>query len=143
MCSSDLGQANVSVLWQPGRVFDQTYDADTNTTRAHVTFSMVSDTSTGLVMRNTRRTPDSPVGSGFTDLRLIRPGYPEDGSVTFTEDFLRALGRAQVVRMMEWTFMQTAVQHWADRVTPAHVTQAGFPAPRYNSPDGEIGRAHV
>lgn len=133
------GQADVSLLWTPGTVANKTWDAATNTTRADVTYAMTpSNRSVGLVFRNTRRTPSSPLGSGFRNARLYRPGYPTDGSVVFTTPFLDALGKAGTVRMMEWAGGSSdLVQHWADRSTPLHATQGGLPSPTYTGPDGQ------
>jgi fibronectin type 3 domain-containing protein len=133
------GQADVSVMWAPGTVAAKTWDPATNTTRADVTFAMASEGSVGLVFKNTRRDATSPIGSGFRRARLYRPGYPSDGSVTFTAPVLAGLGRAKVVRMMEWAGGgSNVVQRWGDRVTPAHATQGGLPAPPYTAPDGAV-----
>ncbi len=134
------GQADVSLLWCPGTVENKVWDPATNTTTADVTFAMTeSNRSVGLVLRNTRRTAESPVGSGFRDLRLYRPGYPTDGSVLFTTPFLEALGSIDVLRMMDWGGgSSNLVEHWADRSTPAHATQGGLPAPPYTAPDGRV-----
>jgi hypothetical protein len=138
------GQATVSTMWCPGSVKQQVYDAASNTTTAQVTFGMVVKGSVGLQFLNTRRTADSALGSGFTNARLYRPGYPTDGSVVFTTPFLQALGKAQVVRPMEWAGGSShIVQHWADRVTPAHATQGGLPAPPYTAPDGAVYTGHL
>lgn len=134
------GQADVSLLWCPGSVENKIWDPLTNTTRADVTFAMTeANRSVGLVLTNTRRTPESPLGSGFRNLRLYRPGYPTDGSVLYTTPFLESLGRAGVVRMMEWAGGSSNLeQHWADRITPDHATQAELPAPPYTGPDAEV-----
>lgn len=133
------GQASVSVMWTPGSVANKTYDEATNTTTADVTFAMTQDGSTGLVLRNTRRTAQSALGTGFRNLRLYRPGYSEDTTQVFTPEFLTALSKASVVRMHEWlNASSNVVQHWAERVTPAHATQAGIPAPPYAAPDGAV-----
>ncbi|MFM8410685.1 MAG: fibronectin type III domain-containing protein, partial [Alphaproteobacteria bacterium] len=133
------GQADVSLMWTAGTVANKTWDAATNTTRAEVTYAMTpSNRSVGLVFRNTRRTPSSPLGSGFRNARLYRPGYPTDGSVVFTTPFLEALGKAGTVRMMEWAGGSSdLVQHWSERSTPLHATQGGLPAPLYTGPDGQ------
>jgi hypothetical protein len=132
------GQATVTLLWVPGSVTNQVYDPATNTTTADVTFSLLSRSSAGLVFRNTRRTPTSALGSGFRNARLYRPGYPSDGSVTFTRPLLDALGRVRVVRTMEWVGGGSNVLvRWQDRTTPAHAT-SGLPAPPYVAPDGTV-----
>jgi hypothetical protein len=131
------GQADVSIMWAPGTVTNQVYDSATNTTSADVTFAMTTGGSVGLIFLNTRRHAAAAVNSGFTNARLYRPGYPTDGSAVFTTPFLAALGKAGVVRMMEWTHgSSNVVQAWADRVTPQHATQGGIIGPTYVAPDG-------
>ncbi len=133
------GQGTVSLMWCPGSVDHAAYDPTTNTTTADVTFRATASGSVGLVFRDTRRTPTSPLHSGFARARLYRPGYPSDGSVTFTAPFLAALGRAQVLRTMDWTGgSSNLVVRWADRVTPLHATQAGLAAPTYTAADGSV-----
>lgn len=136
------GQADVSLLWSPGTVANKTWDPATNTTRADVTYAMTpANRSVGLAFRNTRRTPGSPLGSGFRNARLYRPGYPTDGSVVYAAPFLTALGKAGTVRMMEWAGGSSdVVEHWADRATPAHATQGGLLSPPYVAPDGQTYR---
>lgn len=135
------GQATVSVMWCPGSVANKAWDPATNTTTADVTFAMTSSGSVGLVFRNTRRTADSATNTGFRNVRLYRPGYPSDGSVVFTAPFLAALGKAGAVRLMDWTGASSnVVEHWADRVTPNHATQAGLLGPVYTAPDGATYR---
>jgi len=130
------GQADVSLLWYPGSVSNKVYDPTTNTTTADVTYKLTQAGSGGLIFRNTRRTPQSALNSGFTNVRLYRPNYPADGSVLFTKDFLAAMGRTSVVRMMEWSNInQNLVQHWADRRTPLHMSKAGTP---YMGPNGKV-----
>jgi hypothetical protein len=129
------GQADLSSLFGfPATFANKTYDAATNTTTADVTYNMTITNSVGLVFRNTKRTGASATNTGFTNVRLYRPGYPADGSVLFTAPFLNALGKTRVVRMMDWTFTnQNLLQHWADRRTPLHMTKAG---PTYTGPGG-------
>ena len=133
------GQAKVATMWCPGTVAGQVYDAASNTTTAQVSFAMTQNGSVGLQFLNTRRTAASALNTGFTNARLYRPGYPTDGSAIFTTPFLTALSKARVVRMMEWHGGSShIIQHWADRVTPAHATQDGLVAPPYTAPDGTV-----
>lgn len=128
------GQADVSLMWAGGAITNKAYDAATNTTTADVTYNLSAAGSVGLIFRNTKRTIASAANTGFTNARLIKPGYPVDGSQVFTTPFLAALGRASVVRMMDWTFTnQNLVQHWADRRTPLHMSKTGLP---YTGPGG-------
>ncbi len=138
------GSADVSVMWAPGSVSNKQYDPVTNTTSADVTFAMTQSGSVGLVFQQTRRTAASPAGSGFANARLYRPGYPADGSTTFTTPFLEALTGIRVLRTMEWAGGSShVVVRWADRVTPRHATQGGLPAPPYTAPDGATYTGHL
>jgi hypothetical protein len=130
------GQADVSLLWAAGTVANKAYDAATNTTTADVAYNQTTTGSVGLIFKNSKRTATSPTNSGFTNARLYKPGYPTDGSKVFTAPFLAGLGKASVVRMMDWTFTnQNLVQHWADRRTPLHMSKAGLP---YTGPGGGV-----
>lgn len=120
------GQAEVALLGSEGAVTGKAYDPARNTTTADVTFTGSGSGSRGLALTDTRRTPASPTGSGFTDLRLFRPGDPADGSVVFTAPFLVALRRASVVRMMDWTATnRNLVRRWSERTTPRHASRRG------------------
>jgi predicted small lipoprotein YifL len=132
------GQADISLMWTSGTVSNPIYDAASNTTTADVTFNYgnAAGGSLGLAFKNTKRTATSATNSGFTNARLYKPGYPTDGSKIFTTPFLAALSKASVVRMMDWTFTnQNLVQHWADRMTPLHMSKAGLP---YTGPGGSV-----
>ena len=119
------GQADIALMWAAGTVANQVYDSATNTTTADVTYNITLSGSGGMVLRNTKRTAASPINTGFTNMRLYRPGYPTDGSAIFTTPFLNALGKTSAVRMMDWTFTnENLVQHWADRRTPLHMSKA-------------------
>ncbi|WLT30855.1 hypothetical protein [Geothrix sp. PMB-07] len=135
------GQAKVAGMWCGAVIANQTYNAATNTTTADVTLTKQGADSCGLVFTNTQRTASSAVGTGFTNARFYRPGYPADGSKVFTDPFLNAFraANARAVRMMDWGGGSSdIVQHWADRVTPNSATQGGLPAPPYTAPDGTV-----
>jgi hypothetical protein len=121
------GQADISLLWAAGSVSDQKWDPNTNITTAKVTFAVTGDSgSHGLVLRNTKRKNDSATGTGFTDLHLYRPGYPDDGSQVFTKPFLAALGKVQTVRLKDWSATDVnMVRHWSERRTPSHMAISG------------------
>ena len=111
---------------------NQRYDPATNTTTAEV----VVEPGAGLLVisfTNTRRTPESPLHSGITNVRLIRPGYEPGTGQIFTTEFLSALGPFRTLRFM--TMMSTnsadapfeepgSRKEWSDRHTPADATQA-------------------
>lgn len=128
------GQADVSLMWVGGTVSNKVYDAATNTTTADVTYAATATGSVGIILKNTRRTAGSALNSGFTNMRLYRPGYPADGSAVFTTPYVAALAKTHAVRMMDWTATNAnLVQHWADRMTPLHFSRAGGP---YAGPGG-------
>ena len=129
------GQADVSLMWAAGSVTNKKYDPVTNVTTADVTYAInVPSASVGLIFKNTKRTASSPVGSGFTNVRLYREGYPSDGSVVFTTAYLNAMGKVSVVRMMDWSATNgNSVQKWEDRRTPR---SAQKPGPVYVGPGG-------
>ena len=102
-------------------VANQRYDEATNTTTADVTITMTSKkgASFGISIRKSRRTASAPVGSGFTNMRLYRPGYPTDGSVVFTDYYVKAMQIGSVIRTMDWNATNgNTMVNWADRNTP-------------------------
>lgn len=128
------GQADVSLMWVGGTVSNKVYNAATNTTTADVTYAATAYGSVGIILKNTRRTAGSALNSGFTNMRLYRPGYPADGSAVLTTPYVAALAKTHAVRMMDWTATNAnLVQHWADRMTPLHFSRAGGP---YAGPGG-------
>lgn len=130
------GQADVGLLWANGSVGNKRYDRASNTTTADVTLSLTGSKAVtgGLVLSQTRRTPTSASNTGFTNLRLYRPGYASDGSAVFTKPFLNAMGKVRVVRMMDWSFTNdNLTRQWAQRMTPLRMNQEG---PSYAGPGG-------
>ncbi|MGC4001426.1 MAG: fibronectin type III domain-containing protein [Anaeromyxobacter sp.] len=120
------GQADISLMWAGGSVSNVSYDAPSNTTTADFTYAVGSTGSVGIVLRNTRRTAESPLHSGFTDLHLYRGGYASDGSAVFTTPFLTALGKAGAVRLMDWTATNAnMVERWEDRARPGQMVKLG------------------
>ena len=108
------------------------YDVAANTTRAelHVPKGV------GLLalrFSDTRRTPSSPLHSGLTGLRVIRPGYPADTQETFTREFLRSLKPFAILRFMDWLDTNHNpgyygdpghhTLHWSARRLPDEATQ--------------------
>jgi fibronectin type 3 domain-containing protein len=82
------GQANFLVSGG-GFVQNQAYNASTNTT----TLDLVIEPFSWIIqisLTNTHRTPSSAVGSGFTNLQILRPGYPLNYPQLFTPETLAA-----------------------------------------------------
>ena len=131
---SFAGQAEVSLLWAPGTVAAATYDAASNTSTAEVTIALVEKGSVGLVFRNTRHESGAAAGSGFSDVRLTRPGYPFDGGQVFTTPFLKAMSGFEAARLMDWTSTNdNLVVKWSERMKPRDMARPGF---GYKGPGG-------
>jgi hypothetical protein len=78
---------------------------------------------------NTRRTPTSPLNSGITNLKIMRPVSP--GATTYYPTnaihytpALQAVAPYTVLRVMSGTNGNTS-HNWSDRTTPTYFTQAG------------------
>jgi hypothetical protein len=126
------GQATVRIVEGNNKVANQKYEPATNTTTADVVVSPGS----GLLVvsfSNTKRTAASPAGSGFTHLKLIRPGYPADTKQVFTTEFLAALKPFAALRYMDVLetnhnpgYYGDSGHHaleWKDRRLPTDATQ--------------------
>jgi hypothetical protein len=135
------GQAAVSLGGTGGSVSAITYDAGTNTSSGSVTITAAEATgNVWLTFTGTRRTAGSAAGSGITDIRLIRPGYPVDGSKPFTDEFLQAAGTYHVVRSMDFTKTNTNPERtWADRRLPAAGATKHLPDPGGGSATFDLG----
>lgn len=117
-----------------GSITNVTYDEASNTT----TFNWVVGKPGGdgygfcaIAFIDTRRTPDDAVSSGFTTLKLIRPGYDADTEQTFLDSFIDALTNPKfsAIRFKDFTATDgvdpeyPGVTEWADRSLPTHAAQ--------------------
>jgi hypothetical protein len=102
-----VGRASVSSTGQ-GSIRNVAYDSLLNTT----TFDFVVTDAPGpgggfinLKFTGTQRTAASATGSGFTQFRMKRPGYPLNTAKIFTDDFLSALTgiNFSAIRFMPFT----------------------------------------
>lgn len=104
------------------------YDAATNTTTATLDHVSRGDTYLTLEMGGTRRSPTSPLGSGVTNIKLMRPLAP--GATTsyppttlFHAPLQDLLRKFQVVRWMDFTSTNGNQQvAWSDRPLPTWAT---------------------
>lgn len=101
------------------------YDPTTNTTTAIVVIESVD--LFGLNFVNTQRTPEDLVGTGVTNVELIRPLVP-NGDTTyepgelFDVDVKKALGRFTTLRFL--TANYNPEKEWIDRKLPASMQAA-------------------
>ncbi len=126
------GKATLGIGEGNNTISNQTYDAGTNTTTADVLVPRGS----GLLIvtfSKTKRTASSSEGSGFSDLKLIRPGYATASKQIFTKEFLRALKPFAALRYLDLLesnhnpgYYGDAGHHaleWKDRHLPSDATQ--------------------
>jgi hypothetical protein len=126
------GIANVALVVYGGTVANMVYNAATNTSTADVTLAdSGSGTSLMLAFTNTQRTQNSPVGSGVTDVTLMRPQIAPNGKAwwttatqVFTNPFLALLQPFSTLRFMDFTATNSEnVHEWRQRTTPQMATQ--------------------
>jgi hypothetical protein len=116
---SATGVCQVSAPNSPATVKNQAYDAAHNRTTADVIVAAKQPgklVTLTLMFRGTR--------GGLRDIKLLRPGYPDDRQV-FTGEFLLALHPFKAIRFMD--FLKTnnsMLAKWADRpkITDAQYT---------------------
>jgi hypothetical protein len=105
-----------------------TYDTATNTTTATLDHLLQGETYLVLEMIGTRRSPTSPLGSGVTNIKLLRPtapgaktSYPP--STLFHAPLQQLLRKFAVVRWMDFTSTNGNQQvAWSDRPLPSWPT---------------------
>jgi hypothetical protein len=136
------GQATLFAFTEgdPATIADQVYDRARNTTTA----ALVLPPGHGLVglsLTETRRRPGDPPGTGITNLRVIRPGYPATSTQLMTDATLRAYAPPfRAVRFLEAESTndyaafcgpegnQLTEATWANRVHTTDAFQGGLPA---------------
>ncbi len=135
---SFAGQATIDTEYS-ATVRNQVYNAGTNTTTAE----LVVPPFQWLVfvdLKDTKRKASDAAGTGFTNLRIVRPGYPVNSTRIFTTGTLKALAAPfSVIRFLgqdaandyqTWTDdskTQLNVTRWADRVKVTDAYQGGLP----------------
>ncbi len=128
------GQATITNAGESALIANQRYDEATNLTTAEV----IVPRETGLLIlsfTNTRRTPASAPGSGFRNLKLIRPGYAADTTQVFTTEFLLSVMPFSVLRFMGFTDTNghdpaytdaDNKTEWSERHVPSDATQQNY-----------------
>jgi hypothetical protein len=126
------GLATVSFVAYPGTVSNMRYDATTNTSTAALTLAdSGSGTSLMLSFTNTQRTPAAAVGSGITQVTVLRPKRAPGGQLwwstpgqIFTNPFLTLLRPFSTLRFMDFTSTNNSpVSSWSQRTTLQSATQ--------------------
>jgi hypothetical protein len=125
------GQADIGVVDGSFTVTSKLYDSPTNTTTADLN---ISGPLVFISFTNTRRTAASALNTGFTSLRITRPGYAHSTSQIFHTPFINCFNSAafSTMRFMDWTQTNNnnpthpARTEWADRprLTDASWTDA-------------------
>lgn len=122
----------IATIWDDGgTVENQQYDAATNTTTATLDQTPLGSGGTGFNMllkfTKTQRTTSTPVGSGFTNLHILRPQFAPNGAKwwdsptqEFTDPFLASLKGFSTVRYIDWSNVINSPEiNWSDR-TPGN-----------------------
>ena len=122
-------------------VANQKYDAHSNQTTADLILQP-GHSLLQLQFVNTKRLPTSAAGTGFTNMRLLRPGYSPESKEPFTTGTLKAYQPPfAAIRFLDvdsgngyQTFNGTnlVVAKWADRVQVTDAYQAGLPSRNAN-----------
>jgi len=151
---SFTGQATLTHIDGPFTIENQAYDSGSNTTTFDINIS-APGTNHGLIVMSftdTKRTPSDPVGSGLTNYKVIRPGYPADTTQIFNQPFLDAMNYASFayIRVMdfantngntEWDAEGPILQHWANRKKTTDATQNTMST--LNKKDGAAWEYHA
>ena len=105
------------------------YDAATNTTEAKWVVSATGTTAANIGFATTRRTAASAVGSGITNLKIMRPLAPGSTSTYATEVLFNArytslLSHFTGIRFMDYLAIPgNKLQTWSERARPGDATQ--------------------
>lgn len=115
----------------PVTVSNVHYDRETNTLHGEVNLPKGAPDLMVLTFRNTRRTPQSANGTGFTNLRITYPKYANQTDKLFIDELIKALEPFDHMRFMGWLgtnynpwlcggddAVPCSVIEWADRPLP-------------------------
>ncbi len=130
---SFAGQATLAAAG--ASIANKTYDAGTNTTTFALSITQ-KRVYAHLNFTNTKRTAASATDTGFTDLKMIRPGYPADTNQLFHTPLLEALGSANFAAMRFMGFTASNAENvtypdtttWAERKLPTDAAQVSMEA---------------
>lgn len=107
-----------------GTIQGQTYLG--NTTTADWVVPSLATGNVWVGFGSTYRTGGSTVGDGITGLQIWRHGYPTDGSVLFTTEFITAMKKFKTLRGMDFVQANLNPQTtWATRTPPSYFGNTG------------------
>ncbi|MCB0395873.1 MAG: T9SS type A sorting domain-containing protein [Flavobacteriales bacterium] len=129
---SFTGQASVNGT-VGGQVQNLVYDSNSNTTTFDFVISGAQGANYGFVLidfTNTKRTASSATNTGFTDFKMLRPGYTNDDNL-FLDEFLAMLDDVNFTSIRYMNFTGTngsdpdypATSEWVDRKLPTDASQ--------------------
>ena len=139
---SFTGQATLtaSTEWGSGATIqNQSYNSTTNTTTAELVLAPAHYLLI-LNLANTQRLPTDPPGTGFTNLRVMRPGFGVGTTQLFTSNTLRAYAQPfAAIRFLDTDGAnnyaafcgsngQLTSATWANRVHVTDAYQGGLPS---------------
>jgi len=110
------------------------YDSVNNITTFDLELPVPHNDGYGLfafAFKQTQRTPQGEIGTGFTELKLLRPGYPRGTQQTFIDPFINVFSSARfaTIRFKDFTGTDSGdpdypgVTEWADRKLPTDASQ--------------------
>lgn len=119
------GQANVSFS---SASVSTSYDAASNTTTGTISMNASGTTTGQLYLSNTRRTPGDPLGSGVTNIKIMRE-IPGESGIFYDPGEL--FNRGMIDHVSRFTFLRVNlnnsnhIREWDQRTLPSTVSQWG------------------
>lgn len=105
--NTDPGEKGVTVT-------NVTFDPYTYTTAGYINLPDGSPDLMEMVITNTTRNSTAPVNSGFTNLRIMRPGHENDGLYTLSPELVAMLAPFDHFRFMGITGTNTNPGYYGD-----------------------------
>jgi len=135
---SFTGQADITTMWGATVVQNKIYSSTTNTTTAKIIYYPGDGAGLLLNLATTRRTANSSLNTGVTNIKLMRPIAPGsttsyDPAVTFTQPLKDLVSKFSVVRMMDATGSNGDTDLngvWSNRRPANYASQAAIGASR-------------
>ena len=119
-------QGRATLTATSGTITGYSYNPSTNLSTAIWNAPNGITSGASVLFNNSQKTASSATNTGISGLKIWRPGYPTDGSVTFTREFVTAMQKFQTIRAMDFfaTNGNPSV-NWSDRTLPSHLGSTG------------------